>query len=129
MEALTRHSRFASLLMLGLLLGMPLIQPSTAGLLLSPAEKGCCGSCGHDALFPAVAESSARPDHTGTECDICPSNVRCSSGASVLLPHPHRLTPVPVQTAHFASRLNDPVTHLYDGSLFRPPRPDDARTG
>ncbi|MDR2745422.1 MAG: hypothetical protein LBB66_09580 [Desulfovibrio sp.] len=140
METAARHSRFASLLMLGLLLCSPLAQPSAAALLFSPAENGCCGSCGHyvPPSPPAAAKNSDWPDHAGSaqtthseqpECDVCPSSVRCSPGASILPSHLHGLAPVIAQTAHFAPRADDPVTPLHDGGLFRPPRPDAACTG
>ncbi|MDR2056039.1 MAG: hypothetical protein LBQ10_09270 [Desulfovibrio sp.] len=140
MRTAARHSRFASLLMLGLLLCGPLARPDAAGLLPSPAEKECCGSCAHDApaLPLAAAENSAGPDHAGgarttrseqTGCDACPSSARCSSGAAMLLSHLHGLPPVTAQTAYFAPRADDPVTSPHDGGLFRPPRPDAARTG
>jgi hypothetical protein len=136
MKVATRLSRFASLLMLEVLLCSPLIQPSAAGLLPAQAENVCCGSCGQDApsLSPGIAENSAVPDHaysgaqTG-QCDVCPSSARGSSGASILLPHPHRLAPAMAQMTHVVPLADDPATPLHDGGLFRPPRLDAACTG
>jgi hypothetical protein len=138
MEVTTRHSRLASLLMLGLLLCTPLIQPSAAGLFPSPAVKECCGSCARDAPPLVLAENNVGPDHADgaqttqsgqTECDVCPSSARCPSAASILLPHMHGPVPVMAQTTHFAPYAGDPVTPLHDGGLFRPPRPGSARAG
>jgi hypothetical protein len=134
MKAVTRLSRFASLLMLGALLCSPLIQPSAAGLLSAQAENVCCGSCGQDALSlsPGVAENSAGPDHADSAqmaCDVCPSSARGSSGASILLPHPHWLAPAMAQMTHVVPLADDPATPLHDGGLFRPPRLDAACTG
>jgi hypothetical protein len=137
METATRYSRFASLALTGLLLCGPLVQPSVAGLFFYPTEVTCCGSCDHAAPASplAVAEDSAGSDPARSAqttqsgqrgCDVCPTSLRCSSGAPLLLSHLHGMAPVVGQTAHLAPRTDDPVTPLHDGGLFRPPRSNAA---